>query len=110
MSGKVYRAIRNGWLDDGLLTEKAFRRRAGKDLDGLSVSTSHNIAKRTQRSGAGVAALILRDIEQLGLQVVFAGDHGAIQGLPFDSPQNYAVVIEFADRLCRIAVFKQDRW
>lgn len=110
MSGKVYRAIRSGWLDDGLLTDKAFRRRPGTDLDGLSVATSHNTAKRLQRSGAGVAALALREIEQLGLHVVCPGNHGAIHGLPFDTPDNYAVVIEFADRLCRIAVFKQDRW
>ena len=105
----VHRATRSGWLHDGTLTDKAFRRRP-KDLDGLSVSSTHDEAKRSQQSGAGVAALEVLKVEQLGLQVTCPGSHGTILGLPFDIPQNYSRVIEFADRLLAIAAFKKDPW
>lgn len=93
-----------------MVTDKAFRRRPGKDLDGLSVARVHAAAKRFQQSGAGVAVLRVSEIQRIGLSVCCPGDHGTIDGLPFDTPDNYAVVIELAVRLCAIAEFKEDRW
>ena len=109
MTKTVHRAIRTGWLYEGTLTDKAFRRRP-KDLDGLSVSSTHDSAKRSLQSGAGVAALAVLKVEQLGLQVACSGSHGTILGLPFDIPENYSRVIEFADRLRDIAEFSKDPW
>ena len=110
MADQVCRAVRASWLDRGLLTDKAFRRRPGKDLDGLSISNSYEGAKRSQRSGAGVATLDVDAIEELGLTVSCPGEHGVIAGLPFDTPENYAVTIEFAERLCKNAEFNYDPW
>lgn len=90
-----------------MLSNDAFRR-SPNDIDGLSVASSHEAAKRLLRSGRGTARFLLLELLALGLDVTQTdADHGYIEGLPpfTDDPAdpNYNLATEYADRLLALA-------
>jgi hypothetical protein len=82
------------------------------DEDGLSIASSHEIAKTAFERGYGVAALEIERIEQIEPLRVFREDdaHGFIQNLPDNTPENYDLVMGFADKLVALSVVLEDRW
>ena len=107
----THRALKPNWFEDGVLTNKAYRRIPGKDVDGLSVSSSHEAAKLTITVGKGVAAALIRAISFLNLQLVQDNDeHGCITGIPYSDQENWNLAMELADKLLAISVVTFDRW
>jgi hypothetical protein len=95
--------LRPSWFDNGVLQNKAFRRRLGVDIDGLSIASSHDSAKLLQKSGKAVASLADSGILELGLGVIHSDErHGFIDGVPYDSEENYNKATEIADRLVEL--------
>lgn len=88
------------WFENGVLNFKAYRRKHGKDDDGLSVVSSHELAITTIKKGRGVASLQITAITALNLQFVPEGDeHGLIIGIPFDDGEDYDLAMDLADKL-----------
>jgi hypothetical protein len=91
------------------LTNKAYRREP-KDTDGLSVASSHELAKLTIERGKGVAAIEINKIPPLNLELVQNDDdHGCIVGIPYRE-ENYNLAMELADKLLELSVVTLDRW
>lgn len=89
---------------------EAYRRRPGKDNDGLSVASSHEGAKAAFERGYGVAAARIEAIEGLELELFRSDDeHGLIKGLP-DPESDYDLAMDFADKLVAISHFTHDPW
>lgn len=103
--------MRPSWVDEsGNIDNKAYRRRLGEN--GLSVAPSHELAKQAIAKGCGVAVLEISSVEQLvGCPLVKdAETHGFIDGVPFDTEENYNLVMHFADKLKDISKFTRDPW
>ena len=80
-------------------------------MDGLSVASSHESAKQAFQRGKGVAALEISAIQFLNLRVIHGDDdHGYIDGLPYDTQENYDQVMEFAERLVALSRVTIDPW
>ena len=99
------------WFEGSVLTNKAYRRIPGKDLDGLSVASSHEVAKLSITVGKGVAAALIRAISLLNLQVIQDNDeHGCIKGIPYSDEENWNLAMELADKLLAISTITLDHW
>lgn len=102
--------MKPSWFEKGVLTNKAYRRIPGKDEDGLSVASSHEVAKLTITVGKGVAAAQINAISLLNLQLVRDDDdHGCIRGIPYDN-ENWNLAMELADKLLAISIVTLDHW
>jgi hypothetical protein len=102
----VFRAARNkSWIKGNVIKELAFLRRKGKDLKGLSVSSTPQDATRDLREHFGIIQITVQDIRALGLDV-WADSATTNKGnintaLPFYDADDSAEV-ERAYRLARL--------
>jgi hypothetical protein len=79
-------------------------------VDGISVASSHEAAKRTIARGNGVATVRIDAIPQLGLGLVQDDDdHGCITGIPY-AEDDYDLAMNLADKLLALSVVTLDRW